>query len=146
MSILLSYRKANRDDLAFLLALRKSTMAKYLEAAGLYLSDQEHCVRLQEHFNDSQLILINNKPIGLLKLAVMKEHIHIRQFQILPKYQGKGVGTQVLKSVIAKAAKLNLYITLNVLLANPAKTLYQRMGFYITGQNELEYHMRYDHC
>jgi len=145
MSVLLNYRKATIDDLAFLLKLRKASMSDHLEAAGLFLSDKEHLERIKEHFNDSQLILLNNKAIGLLKLGIMKERLHIRQFQLLPKYQGKGIGYQVLKSLITKARKRNLPITLNVLLANPAKALYQRVGFKIIGQNELEYQMCYRH-
>ncbi len=145
MSVLLSYRKATIEDLAFLLQLRKASMTKHLEVAGLFLSDKEHLERIKEHFNDSQLILLNNKAIGLLKLGIMQERLHIRQFQLLPKYQGKGIGYQVLKSLITKARKRNLPITLNVLLANPAKALYQRVGFKIIGQNELEYQMCYRH-
>jgi len=145
MSVLLSYRKANDDDLAFLLQLRKASMGKHLAAAGLLLSDQQHLERIKEHFNDSQLILINHKPIGLLQLAIMPDRIHIRQFQILPKFQGKGVGTQVLNLLIAKALQRHLPITLNVLLANRAKRLYQRVGFKVSAQNDIEYQMYYRH-
>lgn len=92
-------------------------------------------------FQESNIILHNRKPIGLLKLGVMSRSLHIRQFQILPEYQGKGVGTLVLSVVKKRALQLCLPITLNVLLDNPARALYLRHGFQIKAKNKLEYQM-----
>jgi len=118
-------------------------MVKHLEKAGLYLTDQQHSVKVKEFFNDTQIILLNNKAIGALKLAIFSSSLHIRQFQISPKMQGKGVGSRVLEDVINRGLKLKLPITLNVLLVNPAKDLYLRHGFVITSENEFEYQMCY---
>ncbi|PCI63627.1 MAG: GNAT family N-acetyltransferase [Gammaproteobacteria bacterium] len=120
-------------------------MVEHLETAGMFSTEKQHLLRIKEFFNDSQIISLNDKPIGLLKLAMFDDHLHIRQFQILPKVQGKGVGSKVLEDVINRALKRNLSITLNVLLANPALELYLRSGFIITGQNELEYQMVLNH-
>ncbi len=146
MSVILSYRKATLADLPFLLQLRKITMVKHLEKAGVHSTEEQHLERVKEFFYDSQIILLNNKPIGLLKLALFTERLHIRQFQILPKIQGKGIGYRVLNDVIKRAIKRKLSITLNVLLDNPARQLYLRAGFIVTGENELEYQMSYQHC
>jgi ribosomal protein S18 acetylase RimI-like enzyme len=144
MTILISYRKASLEDLHFLSQLRKLTMSEHLDNAGIVLTELQHLERVKEYFNDSQIILLNGKAIGLLKLAVLAESLHIRQFQILPKVQGKGVGSKVLTDVIKRAKQRNLSITLNVLLANPAKALYLRHGFNIIKQNKVEYLMRYN--
>jgi len=144
MTITLSYRKAAIDDLQFLLELRKLTMVEHLESSGIFHSEKQHLERVKEFFNDSQIILLNDKPIGLLKLAVFSDRLHIRQFQIMPKAQGRGIGKQVLKDVIKRATQWQLSISLSVLLTNPAKELYLRVGFLVVGENELEYQMRYD--
>ncbi|TWX55803.1 GNAT family N-acetyltransferase [Colwellia hornerae] len=116
-------------------------MGEHLIAAGLNLSDQQHLERVKEFFADSSIILMNEQPIGLIKLGVLTDKLHIRQLQIAPQYQGKGIGGKVLALVIKKSKVLRLPLTLNVLLANPVISLYLRHGFIVTGQNEIEYQM-----
>lgn len=140
--VTIRFRQAQQSDVGFLLALRKAAMGEHLIAAGLNLSDQQHLARVNECFNDSSIILLDKQPIGLVKLGVFTENLHVRQLQILPDFQGKGIGGKVLVLVKEKARALNLPLTLNVLLANPAISLYLRYGFVVTGQNELEYQMR----
>jgi len=144
MAIMLSYRKATIEDLQFLLKLRKLTMVEHLKNSEIFYSEKQHLERVKEFFNDSQIILLNNQSIGLLKLAVFNDRLHIRQFQIMPKVQRKGIGSQVLKDVIKRAIQLNISISLNVLLSNPAKELYIRAGFCVVSENKFEYQMRYD--
>jgi len=140
--IIIGFRQAQQSDIAYLLQLRKSSMGEHLIAAGLNLSDQQHLERINEYFGDSFIILMNKQPIGLIKLGVLPDKLHIRQLQISPEYQGKGVGGNVVALVKNKAKALKLPLTLNVLLANPAISLYLRHGFVVIGQNELEYQMR----
>jgi GNAT superfamily N-acetyltransferase len=140
--ITIGFRQAEQNDIGFLLQLRKASMGEHLIAAGLNLSDQQHLERINECFLDSSIIMMNKQPIGLIKLGVLSDKLHIRQLQILPKYQGKGIGGKVLALIKEKAKVLKLPLTLNVLLANPVISLYLRYGFVVTGQNELEYQMR----
>jgi GNAT superfamily N-acetyltransferase len=139
----ITFKLANEMDRGFLLALRKASMDKHLIAAGIILNDQQHMQRVDEFFSDSHLILINNQRIGLLKLGMFSDHIHIRQFQILPDYHGLGIGGLILDMIKRKAIKKQVSITLNVLLDNPAKQLYLRHDFFVNGVNELEYSMRW---
>jgi ribosomal protein S18 acetylase RimI-like enzyme len=143
MAVMLSYRRATLDDLSFLIQLRRLTMSEHLQKAGLHLTEQQHQEKVQEFFNDTQIILLNNKAVGALKLGLFSSSLHIRQFQISPKMQGKGIGSRVLQDVINRAIKIQQPITLNVLLANPAKGLYLRHGFVVCAENEFEYQMRY---
>jgi len=140
--VTIGFRQAQQSDIAYLLQLRKNSMGKHLIAAGLNLSDQQHLERINECYVDSSIILLNKQPIGLIKLGVLPDKLHIRQLQISPEYQGKGVGGNVIALVKNKAKELKLPLTLNVLLANPAISLYLRHGFVVTGQNDLEYQMR----
>lgn len=139
--ITIGFRQAQQADIPFLLKLRKASMGEHLKSAGLNLSEHQHLERINECFNDSSIILLDKQPIGLIKLGLMKGKLHLRQLQISPKYQGKGIGGKVLTLAKTKAKSLNLPLTLNVLLANPVISLYLRHGFVVTGQNEMEYQM-----
>jgi len=140
-SAIVSFRRATTNDRSFLLTLRKASMNKHLKSAGIYLDDTAHMQRIDEYFSDSYIISYQNISIGLLKLGLFPDKIHIRQFQLLPRYHGSGIGGRVLTLVKRKAQEKRLTITLNVLRENPAKQLYLRHDFIITGTNELEYAM-----
>ncbi len=53
---------------------------------------------------------------------------------VLPAYLGSGVGTQLLKQVLEAAKKRYSSVVLSVRATNPAKQLYERMGFVIFGE------------
>jgi len=147
MKFTIGFRKVTDDDLDFLLMLRKKSMSKHLAVARIKLTNEQHLERVKEHYYDSHLILRDRKPIGLLKLGIVSltgtsKSIHIRQLQILPDYQSQGIGSKVLAVVKKKALQLQLPITLNVLLKNPARGLYLRHGFQIEHKNKVEFQMR----
>ena len=142
-SVFISFRRAIPNDRAFLLTLRKTSMEANLKAAGIYLNDHSHMQRIDEFFSDSHIILYQKNTIGLLKLGLFSDKIHVRQFQLLPAYQGLGIGSRILGLVKRKAQEKQLNITLNVLLNNPAKALYLRHDFVVIDSNELEFQMRW---
>jgi len=147
MKFTIGFRKVKHDDIDFLLKLRKKSMSAHLALAKIKLTNEQHLERIKEHYYDSHIILRDRKPIGVLKMGVIAltgttKSLHIRQLQILPEFQGQGVGSKVLTVVKKRALQLQLPITLNVLLKNPARGLYLRHGFQIEGKNKLEFHMR----
>ena len=137
----ISFRQATYDDVNFLLELRKLSMTDHLLAAGIELDDAHHMGRVMEHFHDSKLILLGDKPIGLLKIGHFDNRLHISQFQLLPHTQGQGIGSKVLVALKRGALKKEKDITLYVLKNNPAQSLYLRQGFKILKQDELQYFM-----
>jgi ribosomal protein S18 acetylase RimI-like enzyme len=147
MRFTIGFRKVKHDDLDFLLILRKKSMSAHLVKAKIKLTNEQHLDRIKEHYYESHIILRDRKPIGVLKMGVValndtSKSLHIRQLQILPDFQGEGIGSKVLTVVKKRALQLQLPITLNVLLNNPARGLYLRHGFQIEGKNKLEFQMR----
>jgi len=133
--------KATEADKGFLLVLRKLTMVKHLENAGLYLTDEEHVFRVNDSFECSHLITASGIQVGALKFRELDSKIEVMQIQIHPESQGKGLGKKVMEQVIEQSKNKQKIIELTVLKANPAKSLYQRLGFSITGEDEHEFHM-----
>lgn len=147
MRFTIGFRKVKHEDIDFLLRLRKKSMSVHLTKAKIKLTNEQHLERIKEHYYDSHIILRDRKPIGVLKMGVItlngtSKSLHIRQLQILPEFQGQGIGSKVLTVVKKRALQLQLPITLNVLLKNPARGLYLRHGFQIEGKNKLEFQMR----
>ena len=46
--------------------------------------------------------------------------------------------------MISEATAFNLAVRLNVVRINPARRLYERMGFRVTHEDDQKFYMRYD--
>ena len=59
-----------------------------------------------------------------------------------PEHQGRGIGERALQTVLQAAQADALPVTLKVLKGNPAKRLYERLGFETVDEDERQFHMR----
>ncbi|MEN8503794.1 MULTISPECIES: GNAT family N-acetyltransferase [Paraburkholderia] len=129
----LTLRPALSADEAFLFDLRKATMTEHLARAGEASDDAEHRARV---------ICIDGAPAGLLKAHRTDTEWVVVQLQISPEHQGRGIGERVLHTVLRAAQKEALPVALKVLKGNPAKRLYERLGFETIGEDDRQFHMR----
>ncbi|MEJ6003445.1 GNAT family N-acetyltransferase [Paucibacter soli] len=134
-------RPATAADLPFLLRLRQQTMQDHLLAAGIELSPQQHLERVLYRFDVAQLLMVGGAAAGLLKLARDAEPWELLQIQIAPDFQGRGLGRQLIEQVIAEARRARASIRLGVLKHNPAKRLYDSLGFVVLATDEREFQM-----
>jgi ribosomal protein S18 acetylase RimI-like enzyme len=138
LSVEITLRPARISDETFLLDLRKTTMESYLEGAGEPVDEDTHLRRIRSHFADAKIICLADDSIGLIKTHLSPTEWAISQLQVAPAFQGKGVGTEVIRKVIEKADRDSLPVTLCVLRNNPAIRLYERLGFRVVLQNDIE--------
>lgn len=69
-------------------------------------------------------------PVGRLRVVRTDEELLIAGIQILPVYQRKGIGSEVIRSLMGEAKRNALPVRLEVEKDNPdAKRLYLRLGF-----------------
>ncbi|NSY32915.1 N-acetyltransferase [Pseudoalteromonas sp. JC28] len=136
----IQFIQAKESDFDYLVALRKATMVPHLENARLCLTDAEHKARVLYEYSSSHLIYINEKCVGLAKFKQREHDYYLFQLQIEPQQQGKGLGAQVIKSLIENHSTLPWVLT--VLKANPAKRLYEKLGFVQFADDEYEFHFR----
>ena len=138
----LHLRPATPDDEAFLLTLRKQTMTEHLSRVGLALDDKHHQQRLLANYADACVICVDDEAIGLCKAYRGETAWVLMQIQVAPAWQGRGVGADIITALIAQARQEGLSVTLSVLKGNPAKHLYERLGFREFAQSEHEYELR----
>jgi len=86
---------------------------------------------------------LDGEPIGSIGLKQEPDCLHLVELQILPEYQGRGLGSALLRIQIEQAQRLQKRIALRVLLQNRAKSLYARHGFLVTGQDDTHYLMEW---
>lgn len=131
-----------RADIPFLMQLRLDTMEPHLLATGADNSLEQHGRRLMYRFECAQVLLEEGVPVGLLKLARDPREWSVIQIQLAPQLQGKGIGRQLLEEFLAEAGAAGKDVVLNVLKANPAKRLYERLGFHVEREDAQHYYMR----
>lgn len=90
-------------------------------------------------------IVVGGRDVGLVSLQERAGELYVDNVQIAPEEQGRGIGTAVMRSVLARAAALGSAVTLQVLKTNVrARRLYERLGFYATGEDDVHVRMRHD--
>ena len=137
----LSRRPATEADVPFLYALRLESMDPHLVAAGMVLSPGQHMERVRDKLDSAEILIVDGTPAGMIKIAREDGYWHIMQLQVVPVLHGSGVGSDILERVIAEARIAKVQLTLGVLKVNPAKRLYERLGFMIRGESKFEYEM-----
>ena len=124
-------RAASEADVPFLLALRRQTMDRHLARSGRPADDAAHLARILYHWEHARIVLVAGEPAGLLKAYRGASAWHVVQIQVAPAWQGQGLGARLLREVLAQADAAGLPTRLEVLKANPARRLYERLGFRI---------------
>lgn len=138
----LQRRPATSADIEGLLALREATMREHMQNSGADVSAESMRARLLNGYEHAQVLLHQDRIAGLLKLDRSGKDYVVMQIQVAPELQGHGLGKALLLEYIEEARAAGKDVTLHVLKANPARQLYERLGFVVEGEDPQEFHMR----
>ncbi|MBK1686689.1 GNAT family N-acetyltransferase [Rubrivivax gelatinosus] len=127
-------RSATEADLPLLVALRRGF--------GADGDDAELAAQLRGQLDGSTIVLLDGHPVGLLRVHRGSRDWAIQQVQLLPGYRRAGIGSRLIGEVLAEARAQGARVSLSVLKANPARSLYERLGFTVTAECENGYSMR----
>ena len=97
-----------------------------------------------EHFipSHSQIISYQGKAAGVLSVEESPREIILSNIELLPEYQGLGIGTTLIGELLERGNDSGKPVSLRVLKINPAVNLYQRLGFTVMGETATHYWMR----
>lgn len=139
-------RQERESDLPFLRTLYASTRADEMRASGwtsaqaeLFLSEQ---FRLQDahyrrEFPDTarHIIVRGRRPVGRLYLRriilplMATADVRLNDISLMPDARGHGVGSALLRAMLARVAEEGASASLTVYEDNRAINLYRRLGF-----------------
>lgn len=134
-----AFGPACEADFEPLLALRIEVMREHLERVFRY--DPERARRVfRGHFDEPglRLILVNGKRVGCVGFRVGAEKIRLDSFYLARRHHNSGLGTAVLKVLLAEANALSLPIRLEVLNGSKADRFYLRHGFVRLSEDAIE--------
>lgn len=127
-------RPAAESDRDFLYSVYCQTMREVVEHTwGWDESWQRRDFDRRFRVCQTFVIEADARIVGGLLLDSQLDSVNIVELQILPGYQGRGMGAAILESVINQAARDGLDVTLSIVDANTrARSLYERLGFEVT--------------
>jgi ribosomal protein S18 acetylase RimI-like enzyme len=94
------------------------------------------------HFEWARIIMLSARPVGLLKVVREGSEWDLVQIQLVPEMQGAGLGKRLVEGVIAEARNAGASLRLSVLRENPARRLYERLGFVVFSEGPHSFEMR----
>jgi ribosomal protein S18 acetylase RimI-like enzyme len=77
------------------------------------------------------VILVDGEPAGRLYVHRGDRETRIVDIALLPEQRGIGIGTTLLRDLLAEADAAGKSVTMHVEQFNPALRLYERLGFSI---------------
>ena len=124
------YRSTREDELA-LTGWDDAQKNAFIEMQFAAQDQSYHEAHPEGHFD---LIVADDQPVGRLYVGRLDGDLRIIDLAILPEYRGAGIGSAVLARVLAEADAAGVAVGLHVEPWNPAKRLYERLGFVVLEQ------------
>lgn len=140
-----SIRPAQKDELDALYAIHRAAMETYVSQTWGPWDDAFQRDFFANHWPELRLAVdVDGVLAGFLDLDETPERIWVENLELGPAHHGRGIGSAILVSVQQRAALHRQPVGLQVLKVNPARRLYERLGFLQTGETETHYQMTWD--
>lgn len=141
-------RAATPADRDFLLAVFASTRTE--ELAALAWGPEQSQAFLLMQFNVQQqnydaaypaasnsIILFAGQSVGRMLVDRGDAAIELVDIAVLPEYRNRGFGSALIRGLMDEAAAAQKPLDLSVYATNPARRLYDRLGFSKIGEESL---------
>ena len=153
------------DDYEFVYDVKKNAYKKYVEECwGSWIEEDQR--KYYEKFisnvkRNAYIIMDGEKKIGFYNGEILEDgttseeewsydlekdddwiedgNYEVGNICIIPEYQGKGIGSKLLKDILEKNNDRNIEI--QYFKQNPVGKLYERLGFIANGETKFHYRM-----
>lgn len=136
-------RPAREADLEFLFDLLRVALGPYIAQTWGEFNESEQRKLFDERTRvpDHQIVMLDAQSAGCISTREEETELRILRVFLLPEFQGKGLGTQIVVDLLASADSRGVPVRLRVLKVNPARRLWERLGFRVTAETETHYEM-----
>lgn len=132
----LTFRKATALDMDWVYALFRSTMKHHIEQTwGWDELFQKHGFAENLPASSFTIVLLDQEAIGAYSLVEKADHFWLEMLLLLKQFQGRGLGTRLLKTLQEKALSREKPLRLSVLKINSAHEFYRKRGFICRGED-----------
>ena len=139
-----TFRDCLFDDYDLLFRLKEENFKKYIEECwGWDLEDQHRRQKedLELNISRKKIIMVNGNSVGVYATGYLDGDFFIKEINILKEYQNYKIGSRILTNQLEENASKGIVTKLRVFKNNPAKNLYERLGFKVYKEIETHYYM-----
>ncbi|WP_327238311.1 GNAT family N-acetyltransferase [Streptomyces sp. NBC_01317] len=135
-------RSATPADVEVIAELRATVMRADLERLGRF---DEH--RVRQRLRDSlsmrytSIIEVDRALAGCVTVRPAQDGQWLEHFYLAPHHQGRGLGSAVLRTLLARVDAQGATVRLNVLRGSTAQRLYERNGFVVEAEDPVDVFM-----
>lgn len=132
------------DNYEFVYEVKKNAYKKYVEecwSSWIEEDQREYFKKFITAVRNNAYIIMNGKTrIRFYNGEVLTNgNYEVGNICIIPEYQGKGIGTRILKDKLEENKDRDIEI--QYFKQNPIGKLYERLGFVLNGETEFHYQM-----
>ncbi len=141
---MIQLRPATSADYDFLYDLHRAALKTYVEQIWGWDEEWQR-QHFKEHFAPAkrQIIRREGVDVGAFFVEERADSLFLAYIAILPEYQRRGIGTTLIRELLDEAARKDIPVTLHVLKSNPARSLYERLGFAVVKETAERYVMKF---
>ena len=141
-SIFLS--QAILEDSEFVFLVKKAALGEYIAQTWGWDEAFQRAFHLKEYEPEkTQIIVLKGQDVGWILVSEFDSEFHLQEIYILPAYQRLGIGSHLIRLLLAEAEQKRKPVRLQVLKVNPkARRLYELLGFRLIGESDKYYLMQ----
>jgi len=152
---MITFKKIQEQDQEFITKVYRSTREKELDLTN-WPEDQKHRFTImqmiaqltdyEKNYKGAtyEMVLYKKKPAGRLYLWETNNEIRIMDLSLLPEFQGKGIGRDILAGIVQSAKQKKKIASLHVIHGHPSKRMYERVGFKKVSETATHEYMEYN--
>ena len=141
----IKFRSCEYTDCDFILNLKELGMKWYIEKIygwNTYVQREMTKNEIENHLSDMRIIIFNNIDIGVTTFYEENNEYVVGLIIVHPDYRGKGIATNIINEYIDIARNENKNINVKTYKYNPAKELYERLGFIIYNEDDTHVYLK----
>lgn len=110
----------------------------------MQLTARDRSYRMYYAGLEDRIIIFNDQAVGRLLVVRGDEEFRLADIALLPEYRRAGIGTTLVRELMEEAGREQKPLRLQVEKSNPqARSLYERLGFATTGENDTHFQMEH---
>jgi GNAT superfamily N-acetyltransferase len=139
MAVAMQVRAATDDDTRFLVRLACEAYRDVVTRQFGSWNEGEQAARFAAKVArlPFELAELADRPIAAVSSSVHADHVFLNELLVLPEFQNRGIGGELLEREIRRALQLGLPLRLHTLRRNRALRLFERHGLVVTARGEV---------
>jgi ribosomal protein S18 acetylase RimI-like enzyme len=143
----IALRRALESDRAFVECVYFETQRWIIEALLGWRGDDVESERFAEQYDapNTSIVTVDGEDAGWLTVQRGSD-IYLQSIYLVAKHQRRGIGTRLLQALLDEGRERGTAVRLDTARINPARRLYERLGFTTISEDRFKIYMQSTSC